>query len=134
MVCIFCSKPLKRNASKYCSCKCQQDHSWAERKVHFEQTGLWDGVNNEVVITRHSKRYLKEVRGVRCEICGLEHWMDHEIPLVLDHKDGDSSNNAIENLRLVCGNCDMQLPTYKSRKKGNGRFARRLRYKEGKSY
>ena len=50
------------------------------------------------------------------------------------HIDGNSDNNALVNLRLVCGNCDMQLPTYKSKNRGNGRHNRRKRYSEGKSF
>ena len=33
----------------------------------------------------------------------------------------------------VCGNCNMQLPTFASKNRGNGRFYRRQRYAEGKS-
>ncbi len=39
-----------------------------------------------------------------------------------------------ENLSLICSNCDANLPTYKSKNKGNGRHYRRIKYKEGKSY
>ncbi|WP_207206678.1 HNH endonuclease [Nocardioides ganghwensis] len=53
---------------------------------------------------------------------------------MLDHIDGDSSNNRRENLRLVCPNCDSQLETYKARNRGKGRAWRRQRYAEGKSY
>jgi len=60
--------------------------------------------------------------------------MDKPIPLVLDHIDGNSENWAIENLRLVCGNCDMLLPTYKSKNRGRGRAYRRDRYASGKSF
>jgi hypothetical protein len=80
------------------------------------------------------KRRILLERGNTCEICGNTEWMDKPIPLVLDHIDGNSSNNTKENLRLVCGNCDMQLPTYKSKNKGNGRAFRRQRYSGGKSY
>jgi hypothetical protein len=52
----------------------------------------------------------------------------------MDHIDGNSENNHLSNLRLVCGNCDMLLPTYKSKNKGNGRAYRRERYANGKSY
>ena len=52
----------------------------------------------------------------------------------MDHIDGNSDNWMDNNLRLVCGNCDMQLPTYKSKNLGNGRYKRRQRYLEGKSY
>ena len=38
-------------------------------------------------------------------------------PLVVDHIDGDSTNHSVSNFRLVCGNCDTQLPTYKSKNK-----------------
>lgn len=45
-------------------------------------------------------------------------------PLVLDHIDGNASNWNENNLRLVCGNCDMQLPTYKSKNRNSARKKR----------
>jgi len=81
-----------------------------------------------------AKKYLKEIRGHRCEMCGIVRWQGKEASLVLDHINGHSENNNLNNLRLVCGNCDMQLPTYESKNKGNGRYYRRKRYKLGKSY
>lgn len=59
---------------------------------------------------------------------------EQELIFVLDHIDGDASNNLRVNLRLVCPNCDSQLPTYKNRNRGNGRAWRRQRYADGKSY
>jgi uncharacterized Zn finger protein (UPF0148 family) len=56
------------------------------------------------------------------------------LALVLDHVDGDPTNNRRENLRLVCPNCDSQLATYKSRNRGKGRHFRRQRYADGQSY
>lgn len=40
---------------------------------------------------------------------------------VLDHIDGDAANNHFENLRMVCPNCDSQLPTFKSKNKKSSR-------------
>ena len=54
--------------------------------------------------------------------------------MILDHIDGNADNNNLINLRLVCSNCDSQLPTYKGRNKGNGRFKRRERYANNQSY
>jgi len=71
----------------------------------------------------------------KCAVCRLENiWNNKELIFILDHIDGNSDNNDRENLRLVCPNCDSQLPTYKARNKGNGRFYRRERYAAGKSY
>ena len=71
----------------------------------------------------------------RCGICDLpDVWNGIELRFVLDHIDGDSTNNWRHNLRLVCPNCDSQLSTYKNRNRGKGRHARRTRYAAGQSY
>lgn len=70
-----------------------------------------------------------------CALCGgADTWHGSPLTFVLDHIDGNSENNRRENLRLVCPNCDSQLPTYKSRNRGSGRAFRRQRYADGKSY
>lgn len=125
--CIQCGKSLSRGAAKYCSSECQHIYAWTQRKQTIEISGIEKS-------SKVAKKYLKEKYGVKCSICGIHKWMGQEVPLVLDHIDGDSNNNNIDNLRLVCGNCDMQLPTYKGKNIGRGRFARRQRYQNGKSY
>lgn len=54
------------------------------------------------------------------------HWMNKPIPLVLDHINGDGLDDRLENLRLVCCNCDAQLPTYKSKNKHSTRKYRKI--------
>jgi len=81
-----------------------------------------------------ARAYLRDKYGCQCSICAITHWRGEVVPLIMDHIDGNSENNQLTNLRLVCGNCDMQLPTYKGRNFGNGRHSRRQRYKDGKSY
>lgn len=132
--CLYCSAALPARAKKFCVGRCQHDYAWQQRKIAFEKTGKWPGTNNDTAIARHVKRYLKELRGIQCEICMRNTWCGKEIPLVLDHIDGDACNSSLNNVRLVCGNCDMQLPTYKSKNYGRGRFNRRTRYKNGQSY
>lgn len=53
---------------------------------------------------------------------------------VLDHIDGDGTNHVRSNVRMICPNCDSQLPTFKARNRGNGRHFRRQRYRAGLSY
>lgn len=79
--------------------------------------------------------YLYEAQSSRCAICGAAaEWQGLPLAFVLDHIDGDASNNHRENLRLVCPNCDSQLPTFKARNRGQGRAWRKQRYADGKSY
>lgn len=125
--CANCGNNLKLTARKYCNANCQQEHKWRERKKKYLREGKFPS-------TRQAKKYLKEVEGVKCSICGITEWQGQEVPLVCDHIDGNPDNDSIDNFRLVCGNCDMQLPTYKAKNTGNGRAWRRKRYKEGKSY
>ena len=52
-----------------------------------------------------------------CSICGLlPQWQDKPLSLVLDHINGNNKDDRLENLRWVCPNCNMQLPTTNKRK------------------
>ena len=52
---------------------------------------------------------LKEV----CALCEMEPiWQGEKLVLHLDHIDGDSRNNVLSNLRLLCPNCHSQTLTY----------------------
>jgi hypothetical protein len=127
--CFLCKDKIEdnKNIRKYCSKECHRLNEWNDRKAKIIETGIEKS-------TWVAKRYLKEVNGIKCSICGIDEWCGQVVPLVMDHIDGNSENNKIDNLRLVCGNCDMQLPTYKSKNKNSGRHYRRQRYKDGKSY
>lgn len=48
---------------------------------------------------------LVNLRGRKCERCGNSHWLGQEITLEVHHKDGDSLNNKLNNLELLCPNC-----------------------------
>ena len=66
------------------------------------------------------KLYKAGLKQPVCEICGQNDiWRGVKISLILDHKDGDRTNNELENLRIVCPNCNSTLDTHcgKNRKK-----------------
>lgn len=105
---------------KYCSIKCSSDarHRDTMDRISGE---LLSGCNFRCTNASILKKTLIEMKGHRCDICNNEMWMNNPIPLVMDHIDGRALNNTLSNLRLVCGNCDMQLPTYKSKNKNSDR-------------
>jgi hypothetical protein len=56
----------------------------------------------------------------RCELCGQgESWHGRRMALILDHVNGVHDDNRLENLRIVCPNCNATLETHCGR---NGRL------------
>ncbi len=52
-----------------------------------------------------------------CIECGqLPIWNGKPLSLELDHKNGDSTDNRIENLRILCGHCHSQTLTFRGKK------------------
>ncbi|MFZ2188418.1 MAG: HNH endonuclease signature motif containing protein [Candidatus Moraniibacteriota bacterium] len=51
-----------------------------------------------------------------CEECGWHKISnDGRLPLELDHINGDSKDNRLENLRVLCPNCHSLKPTHRGR-------------------
>lgn len=48
-----------------------------------------------------------------CSKCGLGNiWLGEPISLQLEHKNGNHSDNRLENLCILCPNCHSQTPTF----------------------
>lgn len=133
--CLRCGKEPDRASYKYCSNACQQEYQY---KVHIEKwkSGERKGLSAIGLVSPYIKRYLRRKFGDKCCLCGWSkvNATTGKIPLVADHIDGNWQNNAEENLRLICPNCDSLNPTFAALNKGNGRKnrARSKRAKEGR--
>lgn len=75
-----------------------------------------------LVIGRNTSRsHLKQrliregLKENRCEQCGITEWQGNPINMQLHHKDGDGTNNQLENLEFLCPNCHSQTDTYGGR-------------------
>lgn len=52
-----------------------------------------------------------------CNRCKLNKWLNSDIPLELEHKDGNHFNNKRDNLELLCPNCHALTDTWRGRNK-----------------
>jgi hypothetical protein len=122
--CLNCNTITKNPV--YCTKKCANEYRWnvIYQKITTEGKllNIPSGYGYNAVV---SKRYLVETRGHCCEICKGDTWMGKPMPLVLDHINGNPTNHNLDNVRLVCGNCNMQLPTFCGKNIGNGRTKHR---------
>jgi hypothetical protein len=81
--------------------------------------------------------YKNNLKQPICEMCGHdENWKTGKISLILDHINGINNDNRIENLRIVCPNCDSTLPTYKGRniKTNKDKIKNKLNKQQTKQY
>lgn len=127
--CLYCNILLEhKDKTKFCSLVCNNN---------FKRKQLFLSIENEKCNSVNSiKKYLINKQGNKCSECG---WckvnpITNKVPIELEHIDGDSTNNKLNNLKLLCPNCHSLTPTYKALNIGKGRHSRRLRYKENKSY
>lgn len=129
--CKNCNNEISHtNKSGYCN-KCskeKQDEEKINKWLKTGDTGCLVGSN----IRNCIRDYIYKSQNYKCAICGIENmWNKKELKFVLDHIDGDASNNYKDNLRLICPNCDSQLDTYKSKNKNS---ARNFRHKYYETY
>ena len=75
--------------------------------------------NSNYCRTHLKRRLLKEeLIENKCQICGqIPEWKGKKMVLILDHINGINNDNRLENLRMVCPNCNSQLPTHCGRHK-----------------
>jgi hypothetical protein len=71
--------------------------------------------NSTYSSTNHLKKrlYKEDLKQRRCELCNQgEDWMGKKMSLILDHINGVNNDNRLENLRIVCPNCNATLDTH----------------------
>ena len=106
----------KNKKSRFCCIKCANDY---KSGIKYKQ--IIDGssliMRSDYSPTQVAYKYIMKEQGNMCAICGMTNsWENKPIKFIVDHIDGDASNNKRDNFRCICPNCDSQLDTYKNTK------------------
>lgn len=122
-VCLCCGKETVYKF--YCSLQCKKQFEDEQKIIKWKQTGNTScGVST--TLRNCIRDYILKKQNNLCAICGMPNqWNNKVLKFILDHIDGDASNNFESNLRLICPNCDSQLDTYKSKNKHSARNFRK---------
>lgn len=122
--CLICNKEI-RKSSIFCGNSC---HAQFNRNENFEKIKNGDTTLYE----RWYKLFLIEKHGDKCMECGWNkiHPTTGNVPIQLEHIDGNSENNSLNNLKILCPNCHSLTLTYGSLNRGNGREKRKIKRQE----
>jgi len=104
--------------------------AWGISTDHFDWGGLRPPSRKAIPLacvlvegSTYHRGHLKQrllaegVKEPRCELCGQgELWRGTRMALVLDHINGVWNDNRVENLRILCPNCNATLDTHCGRK------------------
>ena len=114
--CMFCENLItlkfSKDITKFCNSTCSGNYRH-KKAIELAKTG-----SPHVSVTTF-KRLLANMYGYKCSKCNISNWHDNPLSLHLDHIDGNSDNNSLDNLRLLCPNCHSQTETFCSRNKSN---------------
>lgn len=83
------------------------------REATLEEIFKYNSSKNLSGNALKNKLYKNNLKERKCELCGQdENWITGKMSLILDHINGDRIDNRLENLRIVCPNCNATLDTH----------------------
>lgn len=102
---------IRGNATKY--------KEYIERWKRGEESGM----RGKTSISAHIRKYLFEKYDNKCSKCGWSEVNEYtgNIPLEINHIDGEHTHNTEDNLELICSNCHSLTPNYRALNNGHGR-------------
>lgn len=99
-----------------------QQKVWVEKWLLGEISGTlendqWQDISDRI------RKYLFDKYNSKCAVCGWGEINKYtgNVPLEVEHIDGNADNNRPENLTLLCPNCHSLTKTYRGANKGHGR-------------
>lgn len=122
--CLQCDKivirrpnEIKKGHKLFCGINCCKIYKNSTIKNNTNDLFLKGEIKNRATL----RKLITARDGYCCSSCHNTTWLSKQIPLWLDHIDGNASNNLPSNLRMVCLNCDALSSTFGGKNKGKGR-------------
>ncbi len=88
-------------------------------KPFGKKYNIEDILSNKVIYSSSNKLrerlILNGYKENKCEKCDLSEWMNKQIPLELNHINGNNLDNRLENLEILCCNCHAQTDNWRGR-------------------
>lgn len=91
---------------------------WSNGKRFGPRVDIQQYLSNEQPIQSYklkNKLLASGLKKRRCECCELTTWRNSNVPLELHHVDGNSNNNSLDNLQLLCPNCHALTKNYRGK-------------------
>jgi hypothetical protein len=122
--CLHCNKSIIRRPNEikkghklFCNNSCYKAHKMYNLKNEFDCLFSEGKIKRRPVL----RKLVIQRDGYKCSNCNNSTWLNAQIPLWLDHIDGNASNNLPNNLRMICLNCDALNSTFGGKNRGKGR-------------
>lgn len=109
-------KAYQINTDHFESMRMRYQRIYGEYPTYDRKTPTKEILTENSTFSRcHLKKrlYREGLKTKLCEICGQdEDWHGKHMSLILDHINGVYNDNRLENLRIVCPNCNATLDTH----------------------
>lgn len=89
--------------------------AWKRGKTSNNKVDIEEYLSNKRPIYSHPLKLKLIKEGYfdhKCYKCNLTEWQGEKIPIQLHHIDGNSSNNNLDNLIILCPNCHALTDTF----------------------
>ena len=129
--CLNCKKEMKYKSNtlnKYCNNICQQEHLY-KSYIQRWKNGQEKGYRSQGRVTRPIRKYLFAKYNNKCCKCAWNkiNIYTNQIPLEINHIDGNYKNCKEENLELICPNCHALTGNFRSRNRSGLAMKRGVR-------
>jgi len=125
-LCAHCGTENVGKRGKFCDSQCS-----AESRKFDINAWIRGEVSGDTVLGCSAviKRHLLDQCNHKCPKCGWGevHPITGNVPLEVNHIDGDSKNNRPDNLEILCPNCHSLTPNFRALNKKSSRTHRGLR-------